>query len=476
MSSDISRLKEILGEKGLLDDPADMAAYCTDLLGETASPVLAVARPDNTDNVAEVVKWCRAAGIMIVPQGGLTGLVNGAIPNQADPVIILSLGRMNQIHPVDTLNNSVVVEAGAILANVKAAAEAADRYFPLTHGGEGSSQIGGNLSTNSGGNNALRYGTARDQVLGLEVVLPDGTIWSGLRGLRKNTAGYDLKHLFIGAEGTLGIITQACLKVLPLPRTRETAFLAVDSPTAALAMLRRMESEAGELVCAYELLSAAALSRAMTIEGTRYPFDQEYDWLVLVELESASQWFDLQGALEKAVEFGLEEGLIVDAVAAMSIQQRIDFWRLREAIAEALIDEPDSLKSDTAVPVASVPNFLETAEAAVQEAVPGAVCVPFGHLGDGNVHFNVRRPDDMAPEQFRKCWDQLAHAIEMASLKFAGTISAEHGIGRLKQRDFDAVTSAEELALIARLKLAMDPHQTMNAGVLINDDDVVGPT
>ncbi len=470
MSPDLQDLRASLGGKGLLTAPNDMAPYCADLLGAKAAHVLAVARPANTDQVCETLIWCRRNGIGVVPQGGLTGLVNGAVPAGQAPEVILSLGRMNKIGPVDTLDNTMIVEAGAVLATVKQAAEAADRYFPLTHGGEGSSQIGGNLATNAGGNNALRYGTARDQVLGLEVVLPDGTVWSDLRCLRKNTAGYDLKQLFIGAEGTLGIITKACLKVRPFPRARETAFTAIPGPGAALAFYRDLEQHVGETIAAFELLSPNAVRRGLTIEGARCPFDRTDSWLALVELETAAERFDLKGALEDAIGQGLEDEHIVDAVIAQSIQHRSEFWRLREAIAEAFVDEIDSLKSDTAVPVGQVPAFIIAAGAAVEAAVPGAECNPFGHLGDGNIHFNVRRPDHMAPAQFRERWGVVSEAIEKAALGLGGTISAEHGIGRLKKRGFAASASAADQALLRALKKSIDPQMMMNEGAILDLD------
>lgn len=469
MSLDIEPLQALLGDKGLLNTPAEMAAHVTDLLGAEAVNVLAVARPDTVAQVSETVRWCHENGAGLVMQGGLTGLVNGAIPGGGAPVLIVSLGRLNTIGQVDSDDNTVVVEAGAILAHVKQAAEAAGRYLPLSHGGEGSSQIGGNLSTDAGGNNALRYGTVRDQVLGLEVVLPDGTVWNGLRSLRKDTAGFDLKHLFLGAEGTLGIITRACLMLRPLPRARETALLALPSPAAALTFLRTLEREAGETLAAFELMSAAAIARALTMEGTRPPFNDAHDWLALIELETPALRFDLQGALEDAIGQGLEDGLIADAVIAQASQHRADFWRLREAIADALIEETDSLKADTAVPVGKVPEFIAAAHLAVEAVVPGARCVPFGHLGDGNIHFNVRRPEAMSPTEFRANWETVTAALDGVALGLGGTISAEHGIGRLKRASFQAVASAEEWRLLDQLKRALDPARIMNPGVIFDE-------
>jgi len=467
MTADPADLQALLDAKGLLTNRADIGGYTTDLLGYGDADILAVARPRSTEQVADILRWCAANRVAVIPQGGLTGLANGAVSIEQPGALILSLSRMDRIREIDPLGNTIEIEAGAVLANVKAAADDADRYFPLTHGGEGSSQIGGNLSTNSGGNNALRYGVARDQVLGLEVVLPDGTVWNGLRRLRKNTAGYDLKHLFIGAEGTLGIITAATLKIRPKPEVRETAFVAVANPEAALAFLRLLESHVGESVSAFELLSANALARGMTVPNVRYPLRRTYDWLVLLELESATRRFDLKGALEDALGEALEAERVIDAVIAQSHSHREDFWKVRESIPLALIEEKDSLKTDTAVAVDQVPAFIEQAAEAVQSALPGAVCVPFGHAGDGNVHFNVCRPATMTDEGFRALWPKLSHMIEKTALGLGGTISAEHGLGRLKRADFSAFADPVERELMQQLKTLLDPDGRMNPGAIL---------
>ena len=468
------QLQSLLGPQGCLDDPNDIAAYTSDLLAlKTAAPVCVV-RPATTSQVASIVQYARKNKLAIIPQGGHTGLSGGAVAlNNRDEDkdknkdnVILSLDRMTAIREIDTNDNVMIVEAGAVLANVQTAAREAGRIFPLSHGGEASSQIGGNLSTNSGGNNALRYGTARDQVLGIEVVLPSGEIWNGLRRLRKNTAGYDLKHLFMGAEGTLGIITAAALKLRPAPSYRETAFVALAHPQAGLEFLRLLQSHVGEAVTAFELLSDNAISAALTLSRVRFPLQARYPWCALIEADTPSSHFDISGAIEDVLSGALEDGMLLDAVIAQSETQRDEFWHLRESIAFAMIEDKSALKSDTAVPVAKVAEFISCAEAVILQIVPGARCVPFGHLGDGNIHFNVQRPEDMFGDTFKNHWPDLIDAIAKVSLSLGGTISAEHGIGRTKQRIFSKTSAEVELKLMRALKAAIDPDELMNPGAI----------
>ncbi len=466
MTSLLERLGGTLGPKGCLTEANDIQAYITDLLGLDVAAPLCVTRPATTAEVAETVRCCREHAVAVIPQGGNTGLCGGAVPLDRRDTVIVALDRLKSIREVDPAGNIIVAESGVVLADVQAAAAGVDRIFPLTHGGEASSRIGGNLSTNAGGNNALRYGTARDQVLGLEVVLPSGEVWHGLRALRKNTAGYDLKHLFIGAEGTLGIITAAALKIRPAPKARETVFAALASPAAGLDFLRRLEGHVGEIVTAFELLSANAVSAALSLEGVRYPLAERHDWCALIEVDSASTRFDLQGAVEDALAEGFDNGIVLDAVITQSEAQREDLWRLRESVAFALIEDKSCLKSDTAVPVAAVPEFVRRAEAAVVAAVPGVRCTPFGHLGDGNVHFNVQRPEGDTDAEFKRFWPELADVICGVSLELGGTMSAEHGIGRTKQAVFGDVTPVTEIDLMKKLKAALDPDGLMNPGVL----------
>lgn len=461
-------IHEILGPKGVLSEPADMAGYLDDLQAVKAGRPHAVLRPASATETCAALRYCAENGLAVIPQGGLTGLTGAAVPAGLDGAVILSTGRMNAIRSVDAEGGTMVAEAGAILADIRAAAEAENRYFPLHHGAVGSSQIGGNLSTNAGGNNALRYGTSRDQVLGLEVALPDGRLWDGLRALPKNTAGYDLRQLFIGAEGTLGIITAATLKLRPFPSNRVTAFAAVPTPSDALKLLRHLETQLGETISAFELLSDSALGFALQASGTTYPLEDRSPWAVLVEAETAAIGWDLGSALEAGLASAIETGLSTDAAIAQNGAQRQALWHLRESIATVMVEDKSSLKSDTAVPISAIPAFIEAAGRAVSAFMPGARLPSFGHLGDGNIHFNVVRPVEMEPGKFRARWDDLAHLIAKEALALGGTISAEHGIGRLKRDALAEFGDPVGLDLMRRLKNALDPDRRMNPGAIID--------
>lgn len=462
----MQELSNLLGPKGIITDPAEMARYLDDPLGAVSARPRAILRPATTSEVQAALRWAQAEGAAIIPQGGLTGLTRAAVPCEQENAVILSLSRMNRIRAVDIAGGTMTVDAGVVLADIRSTAAAQDLYFPLFHGAVGSSQIGGNLSINAGGNNALRYGTARDQVLGLEVVLPDGTLWDGLRALRKNTAGYDLRQMFIGAEGTLGIITGAVLKLRPRPRNRATAFVAVQNPNEALELLGVLAGHLGETIAAFELMSDAALGFALQIEGTRYPLDARAPWALLIEAETPAMGHDLEAALETGLTEAFESGLVTDAVVCQNEAQRSAFWLLRENIAVAMIADKSCLKSDTAVPVSQVPAFMETAGCAVLDYLPGTRLTPFGHLADGNVHFNLVHPTDMPQEVFREHWHDLTMLIATEAMKLGGTLSAEHGIGRLKRDEFRALADPVALDLMRRVKAAVDPDTRMNPGVL----------
>ncbi len=465
MKNAVAQLARQLDEKSVFTAVEDIAGNLDDLLGAKVTPPAVVIRPDSTVNVATAVKWCARHNLRIVPQGGLTGLSSAAVSIGSEPHAIISLSRMNNIRHIDALDNSITVDAGVILEEIKRAAKEIDRYFPLNHGAAGSSQIGGNLSTNAGGNNAVRYGTARDQVLGLEVVLADGSIWDGLRHLRKNTAGYDLKQLFIGAEGSLGIITGAVLKLRSYPHNRATALVAVESPGAALQLLRNIETFVGETVSAFELCSGSALNFALKIENARYPMDKMHDWNILIEVETAANSFDLGNALGAGLADGYEKGLIKDAAIAQSEAQRETFWFLRESIANYFIEDKSSIKSDTAVPVSQVPFYLINTQSRLEQEMPGICTAPFGHLGDGNIHYNVVRPEDMSEDDFIAKRSVLSAIIETEAIKAGGTISAEHGIGSLKRQSFLQTSDKLDLALMRNLKNTFDGKKLLNPNI-----------
>ncbi len=449
--------------------PQNMARFLDDLQGAVVETPVAVFCPTSVGDVQKIMRWCAAENLTVVPQGGLTGLTQAAVPHAAGSVIV-SLWRMSKIRDLDANGFSITVDAGVTLQAVRDAAEDVGCYFPLIHGAVGSSQIGGNLSTNSGGNNAVGYGTARDQVLGLEVVLPDGSVWNGLRALRKNTTGYDLKHSFIGAEGTLGIITGAVLKLRALPSNRVSGFLGVESPQQALDLFKLMQSYLGETISVFEFMSADAIALGLKAVGSRYPLETEGVWCLLVEAETSAKSFDLQGGFETGLEAAFEQGLLVDGVIAQSAAQRDGFWHLRESIAHMAIEDKSCFKSDTAVPIGQVPSYLKAAYAAVQDAIPTARSMPFGHLGDGNVHFNVLRPLDMDPSEFRTLWPLVARKIDQVSMDFGGTISAEHGIGFLKTDEFVEYGDPVGHAVMRRIKQALDPDGRMNPGVIFRDE------
>ncbi|MCR9134659.1 MAG: FAD-binding oxidoreductase [Alphaproteobacteria bacterium] len=471
MAVDLTSLEAKIGAKAVVAASSEMDRYVHDLMDTSGSVPMAVLRPASTSEVSSAVRWCRQNNLAIVPQGGLTGLCGAAVPVGSRDAAILSLDRMKAIRNVDPMDNTITVDAGVVLADVQAAAERAGRYFPLSHGAQGSSLIGGNVSTNCGGNNAVRYGTARDQVLGLEVVLPDGTIWNGLRRLRKNTAGYDLKQLFIGAEGTLGVVTGVVLKLRPYPHSRATAMVAVPSPEAALTLLRDLETHVGETIAAFELLSDKTVSFALKIENARYPLGSTHPWSVLIEVETPMRDANLKDALEAGLAAGMERGCVVDAVVAQSETQRNAFWFLRESVATYFIEDRSSLKSDTAVPVSNVPDFIANTDAALTASLPGVHNAAFGHLGDGNIHFNVVRPDGMDAAQFRSHRKDLSKVIEAEALKLDGTIAAEHGVGRLKRDSFLNAAEPSERALMGMLKSAIDPDNAMNPGAILHPDD-----
>ncbi|WP_366554316.1 FAD-binding oxidoreductase [Aquibaculum sediminis] len=463
-----SRLAEIVGERGLIEDQDEKLPYLRDQRGRYVGNAPLVVRPASTEEVAQVVRLCAEAEVPLVPQGGNTGLVAGSIPFESGDEIVLNLGRMNRVRAVDAENFAITVEAGCILQQIQQAAEEVDRLFPLSLGAEGSCQIGGNLSTNAGGVQVLRYGNARDLVLGLEVVLPDGQIWDGLRSLRKDNTGYDLKQLFIGAEGTLGIITAAVLKLYARPREVVTAFAAVRDPEAAVSLLGRCRAASGESVTSFELLPRIALDFACRhVEGCQDPLEAPHEWYVLIELFGGRENGGLREALEETLMTAYEEGLVGDASLAETEAQRAAFWRLREGVVEAQRHEGGSIKHDVSVPVSHVPEFIAEASAAVAQACAGIRPVAFGHVGDGNIHFNLSQPEGADTAAYLERWDELNSLVHDIVHRFGGSISAEHGIGRMKREENARFKSPLELEMMRRVKAAFDPQGLMNPGKLL---------
>ena len=425
-------------------------------------------RPANTEEVAEVVRLCHEAGQAIVPQGGNTSLVGGSIPFETGSEIILSLGRMNRIRELDPLNHTVTAEAGCVLQTLQEAAAEADRLLPLSFGAEGTCQIGGCLSTNAGGSMTVRYGNTRDLVLGIEAVLPDGRVWNGLRRLRKDNTGYDLKHLFIGAEGTLGIITAAVLKLFPRPKQIETAFAAVPDPASAIALLAAMREATGDAVTAFELIPRLGIDFALRhVQGVIDPLSETHDWYVLLEASAGTRSEGFRALFESGLEQGFEAGMILDAVLAESSSQQRAFWFIREAIVEAQKYEGGSLKNDVSVPVSRVADFIAAASEAVCVRIPGIRPVPFGHVGDGNIHFNLSQPEGADTAGFMARWDEIQTAVNDIVVGLDGSVSAEHGIGRIKREELVRVKSPLDIELMRTIKTAFDPKGIMNPGKLV---------
>jgi FAD/FMN-containing dehydrogenase len=466
----LERIGAIVGPQGLITDPRDLEPYLEDWRGFFRGMAPAVVRPASTDQVAAVVKICAETGTAIVPQGGNTGMSGAATPPAAGGGIVLQLGRMNRILGLDALNNTITVEAGCILANIQQAARDAGRLFPLSLGAEGSCQIGGNLATNAGGINVLRYGNARDLTLGLQVVLPDGRVWDGLRGLRKDNTGYDLKQVFIGSEGTLGIITAAVLKLFPLPRTTVTALVAVAAPAAAVELLALLREECGERISAFELVSRRCMELVLAhIPGTREPLSGAHPWYVLAELADASADSPLQREFERAMERAGERGLALDAVVAASGAQRAALWRLRETIPEASRDETVLYRHDISIPVSRIPEFIDEAGAALESAHPGARVLCFGHIGDGNLHYNCFVPGRRREDPAALAATDVNRTVLDVVHRFGGSFSAEHGVGQAKRAELARYKGALEIEMMRLLKRALDPRGIMNPGKVLPD-------
>jgi D-lactate dehydrogenase (cytochrome) len=467
----LAALRQALGAEAVVTEPARLDPHLRDERGRFEGKALCLLLPADTAAVAEAVRLCARHRHPIVPQGGNTGLCGGATPFDSGREVLLNLGRMRRLRALDAEGFTITVEAGMTLQEVQQAAAAADRLFPLSLGAEGTCQIGGNIATNAGGIHVIRYGNMRDLVLGLEVVLADGSLWPGLKGLRKDNSGYDLKQLFIGAEGTLGIITAATLKLFPLPRAQATAMVAVTNAAAAVSLLALARSESGERVTACEIMGRQGLEFAQRhVPGLPRPLQPLPPWSLILELSAGRREEPIGETLEAILSRALEEGLAADAVIAQNAAQAADFWKLREAIVWAQRPEGASIKHDIAVPVASVPRFLDQAIAACQAQVPGLRPVPFGHLGDGNIHFNVTKPEAMDDARFLAEGEEMNRRVHDIVLALGGSISAEHGIGRLKVAENLRTKDAVAIRLMQSLKHALDPAGLFNPGKVVPQD------
>lgn len=460
----IEQFREIVGDRHAITDAADIEAYVTEErnLFHGRSPL--VLRPGSTAEVSAICKLASAHGIALVPQGGNTGLVGGQTPHNGE--VVVSLRRLDKIREVDIASNTMTCEAGVVLQVAQQKAADVDRLFPLSLGAEGSCTIGGNLSTNAGGTAALAYGVAREMALGLEVVLADGRVLNVLSKLKKDNTGYNLHNLFIGAEGTLGIITAATLKLFPKPRAIETAFVGLKSPAAALKLLTIAQGEAANALTSFELLSEMAVDFSVRHGiDVRDPLEAKHPWYVLMELSSPGD--DARTPLETILTRAMEDEIVDDAVIAANLTQRNGFWKLREEMSSAQKPEGGSIKHDISVPVAAVPAFIDEANAAVVKLIPGARPVPFGHLGDGNLHYNVSEPIGADTADYLARWHEMNAVVFEIVLRMGGSISAEHGIGVLKRDELPEVKDKTAIELMRSIKAMLDPQGIMNPGKVL---------
>ncbi|OGA01702.1 MAG: hydroxyacid dehydrogenase [Betaproteobacteria bacterium RIFCSPLOWO2_02_FULL_62_17] len=467
MSQLVEQIGAVVGASGVLLG-ADAQAWATDWRKRYFGKALAVVRPANTGEVAQVVRLCAQTRTAIVPQGGNTGLCGGATPDASGAQIVLSLSRMNRVRAMDTLNNTLTVEAGCVLAAVQQAAEAAGRLFPLSLAAEGTAQIGGNLSTNAGGTAVLRYGNTRELTLGLEVVLPSGEVWDGLRGLRKDNTGYDMKHLFIGAEGTLGVITAAVLKLFPLPRARVTAIAALRDEQTALSLLAYAQERLGSRLTGFELFSDFCLALVLKhFPASVAPFATRYPQYVLIELSDLESEEAARTSLEGMLGGALESALILDAAVSHSLAQFKSMWALRDNVSEAQAHEGPNIKHDVTVPISRMAEFIAVTDAGLARAFPGMRNVTFGHLGDGNLHYNISPPEGVAHAEFLRRTGEVNRVVHDSVARFNGSISAEHGLGQYKRDEITRYKSALEMEMMRSVKRALDPLGIMNPGKVL---------
>jgi len=467
-SAVLERLEGIVGAANVLTAEADKAPYLAEWRGYYHGATPAVVRPGSAEEISAILRLANETRTPIVPQGGNTGLVGGQIPDESGHEIVLSLERLDRIRSVDAVGATLVAEAGVVLESLHEAADNVGMLFPLTLGSQGSCRIGGNISTNAGGTQVLAYGNTRSLVLGLEVVLPTGEIWNGLRGLIKDNSGYDLKQLFIGAEGTLGVVTAAVLKLFPLPSGQTVAFVGVSDPAAALALLKEARSCAGPGLTAFELMPRIAIEMlANYLPDTRDPMAEPHPWYVLMEISSGRGESDAHELMLAALESGFAAGTVVDAVVASSVAQAHEFWRMRHALSEIQKHEGGSIKHDVSVPVERMPELIESGSAAVEALIPGTRPVPFGHLGDGNLHFNFSQPLGADREAYMARAPEVHAMIHEIVAGMGGSIAAEHGIGRYKVELLKGVKSEVELQMMRKLKRAFDPNNILNPGRVV---------
>ena len=463
MTNLVAKLRAALGDRHVLTEASATFEYLKDWRGRYKGTALCVVRPGSTDEVAQAVRLCSDANVAIVPQGGNTGLCGGATPRGSE--VVFSLTRLSLVRSVDTDNNTITVEAGCTLQAVQQAAEEAGRLFPLSIASEGTATIGGCLSTNAGGVQVLRYGNTRELTLGIEAVLPDGRIWDGLRGLRKDNTGYDLKQLFIGAEGTLGLITAVVLKLFPLPHARATAWVAVESAADAVALLAGLRADLGDRVTAFELIGREALGLVMKhISRARPPLQGNHDWQVLLEVFAFTADENLDEILQRSLA---QTTFVRDAALAQNETQRLEFWHLRESISEAQRIEGLSIKHDISVPVSRIAEFIALADEAVVGAFSSVRIVCFGHVGDGNLHYNLSRSSAGDNDQFIARSDEANRIVHDIVHLLGGSISAEHGLGQLKRDEIRRYKSCIEIELMQSIKRAIDPQGLMNPGKVI---------
>jgi FAD/FMN-containing dehydrogenase len=463
----VARFGAIVGTQHALADPDQQLPYLREMRDMYDGRASLVLRPGSAEEVSKILALANQHGIPVVPQAGNTGLVGGQIPRQGE--ILLSVSRLKRVRAIDPQGFTMTVEAGLTLAEAQAAADDANRLFPLSLPSEGTCQIGGNLATNAGGVGVLAYGNARQLVLGLEVVLADGRVWNGLNALKKDNTGYDLKDLFIGSEGTLGVITAAVLKLFPKPAEKATAFVALPDLDSALALFSLGQETAGPSLTAFEVMARIALETVLEhARGARNPFPgANHPWYALLETSGLKADGSAERLLTEALMTASERGIIADAVVAGSLGQARDFWLLRESYSEAQKPLGGSIKNDVSVPVAAIPEFMRRADAAVERICPGARPIPLSHFGDGNIHYNISQPEGMAKDKYMALWDDMVHAVHDVVLSLNGSISAEHGIGVMKRAELAEVKGAVAMDLMRGIKAAFDPKGILNPGKVL---------